>query len=307
MNDDRTLERAARSFIEVGPTRAPEHAVDAALLRIESTTQERALRIPWRFPTMPLPARLVALAVVGALVLIGLAMLGGTVGSSPSPVEPTSQAIAPASASPSPSPTPTVVPVRALPESGYVGPGRYVTTMPDAPVDAAFTIDTIWDSGGWWIGNQTPPTSISFWTVANVYRDACDTATLPDPPIGPTVDDLVAALDAQANTDMSAPVDVVVDGHPGVRVELTPSDGLPGSCQNPMWLFTRPNTRNLPEVPDDQGRGIDREGVGELVEPAWILDVDGERVVIFAYNGGLRQAPGDPTAAVIESMTLTKR
>ena len=31
MNDDRTLERAARSFIEVGPTRAPEHAVDAAL------------------------------------------------------------------------------------------------------------------------------------------------------------------------------------------------------------------------------------------------------------------------------------
>ena len=82
MNDDRTLERAARSFIEVGPTRAPDHAVEAALLRIASTTQERALRLPWRFPTMPLPARLVALAVVGALVLAGLALLG-TGGSRP--------------------------------------------------------------------------------------------------------------------------------------------------------------------------------------------------------------------------------
>ena len=147
--------------------------------------------------------------------------------------------------------------------------------MPDAPVDAEFTIDTVWDSGGWWIGTAT--SSISFWTVENVYRDACDTASLPDPPIGPTVDDLVAALDAQANTDMSAPVDVVVDGHHGVRVELTPSDGLPGSCQNPMWLFNRPNTRSLREVPDDKGRGLDREGIGEG-RPAWILDVDGERV-----------------------------
>jgi len=99
MNDDRTLERAARSFIEVGPTRAPEHAIDEALLRIESTPQERALRLPWRFPTMPLPARLVAIAVVGALVLAGLALLGSGGSKVPTTAPPSDQAIVAASAS----------------------------------------------------------------------------------------------------------------------------------------------------------------------------------------------------------------
>ena len=36
MTDDRSLERAARSWIEAGPTRAPERAVEAALSRIET-------------------------------------------------------------------------------------------------------------------------------------------------------------------------------------------------------------------------------------------------------------------------------
>ena len=49
MTDDRSLERAARSWIEAGPTQAPDRAVEAALLRIETTPQERDLRIPWRF------------------------------------------------------------------------------------------------------------------------------------------------------------------------------------------------------------------------------------------------------------------
>ena len=50
MTDDRSLERAARSWIEAGPTRAPDRAVEAALLRIQTTPQERDLRVPWRFP-----------------------------------------------------------------------------------------------------------------------------------------------------------------------------------------------------------------------------------------------------------------
>ena len=41
MTDDRSLERAARSWLEVGPTEAPERAVEAALLRIDTTPQER--------------------------------------------------------------------------------------------------------------------------------------------------------------------------------------------------------------------------------------------------------------------------
>jgi len=73
MTDDRSIERAARSWLEIGPTTAPDRAVDAALLRIESTPQERDLRIPWRITVMPMPARVAAAALIGVL-LVGGAM-----------------------------------------------------------------------------------------------------------------------------------------------------------------------------------------------------------------------------------------
>ena len=71
MTDDRSLERAARSWIEAGPTQAPDRAVEAALLRIETTPQERDLRIPWRLPKMTTPARVAAAAVIGVLAIGG--------------------------------------------------------------------------------------------------------------------------------------------------------------------------------------------------------------------------------------------
>jgi hypothetical protein len=70
MTDDRTLERAARLWLEVGPTQAPPRAVEAALLRIQTTPQERDLRIPWRHPMLN-PVRFAAAAVVAALVIGG--------------------------------------------------------------------------------------------------------------------------------------------------------------------------------------------------------------------------------------------
>ena len=92
MTDDRSLERAARSWLEVGPTEAPEHAVEAALLRIQTTVQERDWRaqLPWRNRLMTMPARLIAAAIAIAVVTIGGAIIfrpgaAPTVGSSPSP------------------------------------------------------------------------------------------------------------------------------------------------------------------------------------------------------------------------------
>jgi len=98
MNDDRTLERAARSWLEEGPVRTPDRAVEAALSRIQSIPQERDLRIPWRLPTMNPIARLVAsVAALAVVVVVGLSVLrvGGT-GGPP--------------ATPSPVPTPTATP-----------------------------------------------------------------------------------------------------------------------------------------------------------------------------------------------------
>lgn len=100
MNDDRSLERAARSWVEQGPTQAPDRAVDAALTEIESIQQDRALPILWRLPNMNSTSRLVAgLAAIAVVVVAGaLALRPGTgTGAAPTP-------------SPSPSPTIEVLP-----------------------------------------------------------------------------------------------------------------------------------------------------------------------------------------------------
>ena len=73
MSDDRTIERSARAWLELGPTKAPDHAVEAALRTIETTSQERDLRIPWRLPKMNPMIRLGTIAIV-ALVAIGGAL-----------------------------------------------------------------------------------------------------------------------------------------------------------------------------------------------------------------------------------------
>jgi hypothetical protein len=91
MTDDRSLEqkleRAARSWIEVGPTAAPPHVVDAALALIDDTPQERDW-FPWRLPHMMSIARVAALVAIGAVILAGAFALGG-VGGRGGPVAPT--------------------------------------------------------------------------------------------------------------------------------------------------------------------------------------------------------------------------
>ena len=80
MTDDRSLERAARSWLETGPTQAPDRAVEAALLRIQTTPQERDWNVPWRFPTMSTPARVATAAVIGVLVVGGAFFMLGRPG-----------------------------------------------------------------------------------------------------------------------------------------------------------------------------------------------------------------------------------
>jgi hypothetical protein len=77
MTDDRSLERAARSWLEEGPTRAPDRPVEAALARIDTTRQERALPILWRFQIMRDSTRLATIAATVAVVAIGGLYLAG--------------------------------------------------------------------------------------------------------------------------------------------------------------------------------------------------------------------------------------
>jgi len=107
MTDDRSPERAARAWLELGPTRAPEHAVQAALERIEHTSQERHWPLPtggrWiqrTGRTLGAVALATLVLAVGVLLLQRLPEQGPAVSPSPSP---SSSATPTASSTPSPS------------------------------------------------------------------------------------------------------------------------------------------------------------------------------------------------------------
>lgn len=109
MNDDQAFERATRAFLEDGSDRTPAAAIDAVLLAVRTTPQERDLRIPWRTAPMPKPMRLVA--AIAIIVVVGVAAFsllrpspGVDGASTPSP------AVSPSAPAPSPSTRPTPTP-----------------------------------------------------------------------------------------------------------------------------------------------------------------------------------------------------
>ena len=72
MTEDLRFVRTARDWLELGPVEAPADVIQAALLEIDTTPQERDLRVPWRSPRMPTFVR----ALAAAAVVVGLAAVG---------------------------------------------------------------------------------------------------------------------------------------------------------------------------------------------------------------------------------------
>lgn len=293
--NDRNVDQLLDAWLDLGPDVAPDRVHSAVALEVRTTRQASGWS-RWaaeRFPSMNTPVRVAAaLAAAAVIAFVGFRYL---VPDNTGNTEPT--AIPTASASP----TATPVAVRPLPPHGSAAldPGTYTVEVPGSDVSgsgvtATLSIGDGWTSGGWYIMNPPDFTKdVSFWTVGNVNADACDWGgTLPDPPIGPTVDDLVAALDAQAHTRMSAPVDIVVGGYLGKRVTMKTTALLdcPGVDTFVMWV----------DPSGDPGRGLIPSGPRDRV---WILDVDGHRVVIVTSQGVPEDTDATATvAAVIDSL-----
>jgi len=138
MSDDRRLDRAARSWLESGPTRAPDHAIKSALLEIQSTPQERDWHVPRRTPTMNLRNAIAVVAVV-AVVALGAATLGrlgstsSVIGTLPSPSLTPTLSAAPTSTgsqTPTATPAPSFVPVGALTQAYASDMYRYRVRFP---------------------------------------------------------------------------------------------------------------------------------------------------------------------------------
>ena len=99
MNEDRAFERATRDWLEAGSDRTPAESIEAVLLAVRTTPQERDLRIPWRTPRMTTFKR-AAVGLAAVVVVAVVAVLA--IGRAPGPANPN------ATPSPSPSVEPTI-------------------------------------------------------------------------------------------------------------------------------------------------------------------------------------------------------
>jgi hypothetical protein len=286
-NDD--LERRIADFYATeSPARAPDRVLAEALTTIESTRQRRVLAlVPRRYRTFYMQTKLAVagIAVVAVMAFaVGRLLPSGGVGAGPSP--------SPTTALPSPTPSPTLPVAVRVPEDGSaLGPGRWEATVWGSTATVKFTLGQAgWNGNSYYIENGT--NALSFWSPANVYADPCDDASLPEPPTGPTVADLVAALDAQPGTVMEPFGNPVVGGHPSTRVVMHPSPGIDTTCTTGLLKLWEAGDRvtayraiGTTEPPD---------GPQEVI---WIVDVDGERVVI---DGVYRTSDPVESASIME-------
>jgi hypothetical protein len=131
-----------------------------------------------------------------------------------------------------------------------------------------------------------PPDSVvglSIVNVTNVVQDGCTGHVAADPPVGPTVDDMATALAALSPFDLSKPPsDATIDGFSGKYLELTVPD----------LAFKRSDVGNtFTDCTDGElwswiGKPLSFANHSYShpgqVEEIWLLDVDGQRLMVVA-------------------------
>jgi hypothetical protein len=270
MSTERDTTRIVRSWLRTDEHESADRVLDAVLDQIDATPQRRATWWPARrFLDMSTPFRWGAVAVAAvALAIVGIAAFrGGGVGTS---IQSPSNDAASHGASPSATP----VENGSLPAAGAIAPGSYLIDDP-FPVHLGLQIGPGWSMWGGPFDRQVGAIyegspddhGIIFVIVHNTYADACDAAAgSSTPAIGPTVDDLAAALVAQASTESSAPVAVTIDGYSGVYLDYRNPGDECGTVTR--WPTT----------------GGNRVALAGERDQVWILDVDGTRLVIDAFS-----------------------
>ena len=188
-------------------------------------------------------------------------------------------------ATPTPEPTPTATP--KLVPFGALEPGTYAMSNVDAPIRTpvrfTFTVPAGWSAkpDDLYISKHAGVAGelgFEAFPVTHVYANACQSAgTLTA--VGPSVDDLVAALTNQANSDATTPVDVEVGGYPATYIDMTIPPGLDTSaCRYPgilIQIWANPEETDFFAIPVDSSTINPLGGVS-------IVDVDGKRVVILS-------------------------
>jgi hypothetical protein len=227
------------------------------------------------------PAALVPVA----LVAMGVLLAACSNGSSTSTGKPTS---------PSSPTTSTGEPSASEPRSlrdfeGSIVPGS--NRVPLISWGRTYRVDALIDvpdgfitPGGWVVENGQSGTQygdLMFWgDVDRVDTNPCGAGRLVKP--GPTVRDLAEALTGQVPRRTTIPKPVTVGGYRGLYVETTPPRDL-SRCDGGQFTMWKVNDA------DRVSYSADQPGT---VFHLWILDVDGQRVVV-----AVKVVPGHTTHA----------
>jgi hypothetical protein len=270
MTAQRDPERLIRAFLDEGPTDLPDRAFDAVRAHIDRTRQRTVLG-SWRNPPMPTFFRFAPIAVAIALVaVVGTLVITGrpNLPSSPAPSA-TNQPV-----------QPTFVPSTAL---AYRWPqalvaGDYATSFAwDLPFAVAFTLPAGWESRD--IEIVKGDMSIAVALPWDLFDDPC--ATTPKVlDAGSTPEDFARALATNASLTVGEQSHVNLGGVTATALTYRARAGVEcvgeGSklWSSPEWLI-------LPVTPLGTPWWPLRAGLHRL----WVLDVDGQRLVLDATTG----------------------
>jgi hypothetical protein len=130
-----------------------------------------------------------------------------------------------------------------------------------------------------------------------VYGEPCHWSTTRPAVASTTVAEFVAAIGAQEARGASTPVDITIDGHAGKSITLSaPTDAKFTDCDQDTYGRWGDDTETTP------ARYAQSPG---QIERLWVLDVDGQLVVIdTAYYLGTPQAVVIEMDAIVQSMTF---
>ena len=225
MSDDREFWRATTDWLEAGIDRTPPAAIDAVLLAVRTTRQDRALPIPWQPFRVPLVVRIaIVAALLATLAFLTITYVGGH------RQAPTTDTTTP----------PLEVPVTdqvALLSAGQ----RYVTGDP-FPVRITLQSPAGWEGhvGGpyaVWLGVASGDEPVMFNTSIWPYLDPChpDQGTVAQPSPA-TVADVVDALDTLPGVDVTDRA-ATIGGRPAVMLTATapPSTANCGNQVFSLW------------------------------------------------------------------------
>ena len=257
------------SFLEVGPTVAPQRIAAATGVEIRTARQRRAVWPVWSFAEMNTFSKLaIAAAAVAVIAVVGINLMPGRGGVggplvSPSPSQ---------SPSPTPAPRPTPTPPDVL-DAQIMAGGRYSVTVQGIPL--SFSIPAPgWESHGRpYISKSTQgpqgAEAIIYWASFPDGLSAHPCARLLPPTVGQSAADLAAAVSTARGTELiTAPSGVVVGGHAAKQVVLQVRDDT--GCDRGFFYSWEPFVL---------GAFWPGTTVGDTIR-VWVIDVDGTLLFI---------------------------